>query len=172
MWGVLSDQRTGLSINADGRRQHSHSRLWIARDSWSYFTASDMSLICHSPIWFPEIFVTVSANFFKWGVLSDQRTGLSINADGRRQHSHSRLWIERGSWSYLTASDMSLILPERSGYRIYNLQEQCGPIITQDTGSHFCCPLLLAGLRQSNSDDLLFLHWSGTSLRVQITNMF
>jgi hypothetical protein len=42
MCGALSDKRTGLSFTtATGRRQHSHSRVRVLRDTWPYFTVSD-----------------------------------------------------------------------------------------------------------------------------------
>jgi hypothetical protein len=45
MWGALSEERTGLSFTiAAGPRQHSHSWVWVSRDSWPYFTGSDSSL--------------------------------------------------------------------------------------------------------------------------------
>jgi hypothetical protein len=45
MWGVLSDERTGLpfTIAADPR-QHSHSWVRVPRDSWPYFAVSDSRL--------------------------------------------------------------------------------------------------------------------------------
>jgi hypothetical protein len=45
MWGVLSDERTGLSFKiAAGPRQRSHSRVPVPWDSWPYFTASYLRL--------------------------------------------------------------------------------------------------------------------------------
>jgi hypothetical protein len=39
------DVRTGLSFTlAAGPRQRSHSRVWVPRDSWLYFTVSDSRL--------------------------------------------------------------------------------------------------------------------------------
>jgi hypothetical protein len=38
-------RRTGLSFTvAAGPRQHSHSHVWVQRDSWPYFTVSDSRL--------------------------------------------------------------------------------------------------------------------------------
>jgi hypothetical protein len=45
MWGVLSDQRTGLPFTiAAGPRQRSHFRVRDPWDSWAYFTVSDSRL--------------------------------------------------------------------------------------------------------------------------------
>jgi hypothetical protein len=45
LWGALSDERTGLSfVYAAGPRQRSLSLVRVPRDSWSYFTVSDMRL--------------------------------------------------------------------------------------------------------------------------------
>jgi hypothetical protein len=50
MWGVLSDERTGLSFTiASGPLQRSHSRVRVPRDSWLYFTVSDSRLPFSSP---------------------------------------------------------------------------------------------------------------------------
>jgi hypothetical protein len=45
VWGALSDERTGLSFTiAAGARQRNHSRVGVPRDSWPYFTVSDLRL--------------------------------------------------------------------------------------------------------------------------------
>jgi hypothetical protein len=45
MWGTLSEERTGLPFTiAAGPRQRSHSSVWVPRDSWPYFTVSDLRL--------------------------------------------------------------------------------------------------------------------------------
>jgi hypothetical protein len=50
MWGVLSDERTGLSFTiAAGSRQRSHSRVRVPRNSRPYFTVSDSRLPFSSP---------------------------------------------------------------------------------------------------------------------------
>jgi hypothetical protein len=45
MWGILSDEKTGLlfTIAADPH-QRNHSRVWAPRDSRQYFTFSDSKL--------------------------------------------------------------------------------------------------------------------------------
>jgi hypothetical protein len=50
MWGVLSDERTGLSFAiATGPRQRTHSRVRVPWDSRPYFTVSDSRLPFSSP---------------------------------------------------------------------------------------------------------------------------
>jgi hypothetical protein len=50
LWGALSDERTGLSfIYAAGLRQRSLSWVPVPRDSWPYFTVSDLRLPFSSP---------------------------------------------------------------------------------------------------------------------------
>jgi hypothetical protein len=50
MWGVLSDERSGLSFAiAAGPRQRSHSRVRVPWDSRPYFTVSDSRLPYSSP---------------------------------------------------------------------------------------------------------------------------
>jgi hypothetical protein len=50
MWGVLPDERTGLSFTiAADPRQHSHSQVRVQWDSRSYFTLSDSRLPFSSP---------------------------------------------------------------------------------------------------------------------------
>jgi hypothetical protein len=45
MWGALSDERMGLSFTIDiGPLQRSHSRVRVPRDSWPYFSVSDLRL--------------------------------------------------------------------------------------------------------------------------------
>jgi hypothetical protein len=45
LWGALSDERTGLPfLLAADPRQRSLSRVRVPRDSWPYFTVSDMRL--------------------------------------------------------------------------------------------------------------------------------
>jgi hypothetical protein len=45
MWGVLSDETTGLSFTfSAGPRQRSHSRVRVPWCSWRYFTVSDSRL--------------------------------------------------------------------------------------------------------------------------------
>jgi hypothetical protein len=49
-WGILSDERTGLSSTiAAGPRQRSHSRVRVLWDSGPYFTLSDSRLPFSSP---------------------------------------------------------------------------------------------------------------------------
>jgi hypothetical protein len=49
-WGVLSDERTGLSFTiAAGPRQRSHRRVRVPWDSRPYFTVSDSRLSFSSP---------------------------------------------------------------------------------------------------------------------------
>jgi hypothetical protein len=46
MWGALSDEKTGLSFTiAAGPRPRSHSWVRVPRDSWPYFTVSDLRLL-------------------------------------------------------------------------------------------------------------------------------
>jgi hypothetical protein len=55
IWGSLFDERTGLVYNCCPR-QHRHSRVWIPRDSWPYFTVSDSrfpNLECQVPVLYP-----------------------------------------------------------------------------------------------------------------------
>jgi hypothetical protein len=50
IWGVFSDERTGLSFTvAAGPRQRSHSRVRLSWDSRPYFTVSDSKLHFSSP---------------------------------------------------------------------------------------------------------------------------
>jgi hypothetical protein len=50
MWGVLSDERTGLSFTiAAGPRQRSHSRVGVTWGSLPYFSVSDSRLTFSSP---------------------------------------------------------------------------------------------------------------------------
>jgi hypothetical protein len=50
MWGVLSNERTGLSfVIAAGPRQRSHSRDRVPWDSQPYYTVSDSRLLFSSP---------------------------------------------------------------------------------------------------------------------------
>jgi hypothetical protein len=50
IWGVLSDEWTGLSFTiATGPRQRSHSRVLVPWDFWSHFTVSDSRLPFSSP---------------------------------------------------------------------------------------------------------------------------
>jgi hypothetical protein len=45
IWGVFSDERTGLSFTvAAGPRHRSHSRVRVPLDSWPYFTGLDSRL--------------------------------------------------------------------------------------------------------------------------------
>jgi hypothetical protein len=47
--------------------------------------------------------------FFRWGTLSDERTGLSfVYAAGPRQRSLTRVRVPRDSWSYFAVSDLRL----------------------------------------------------------------
>jgi hypothetical protein len=49
-WGVLSDERTGLSfVYAVGPRQRSIARSRVPWDLWSYFTVPDLRLPFSSP---------------------------------------------------------------------------------------------------------------------------
>jgi hypothetical protein len=50
MWGVLSDEWTGLSFTiASGARHRSHFRFRAPWDSWPYFAVSDLRLPFSSP---------------------------------------------------------------------------------------------------------------------------
>jgi hypothetical protein len=50
LWGVLSDERIGLSfVYAAGPHQHSLSPVLASWDSWPYFTVSDLRLLFSSP---------------------------------------------------------------------------------------------------------------------------
>jgi hypothetical protein len=50
IWGVLSDESTGLSFTiVAGPRQHSHSRVRVPLHSWSYFSVSTSLLPFSSP---------------------------------------------------------------------------------------------------------------------------
>jgi hypothetical protein len=62
-------------------------------------------------------------------------------AAGARQLSHSRFRVPRNSWPHVGVPDSRLPLPGELGLRIYIPQEQGGPVITPDTGSHFRCLL-------------------------------
>jgi hypothetical protein len=45
MWGALSDKRMGLYFSfVDGTRQRSLFRVQVLRDSWPYFTVSNLRL--------------------------------------------------------------------------------------------------------------------------------
>jgi hypothetical protein len=45
MWSALSDERMSLPFTTDAcPRQRSHSWVWVQRDSWPYFTVSDLRL--------------------------------------------------------------------------------------------------------------------------------
>jgi hypothetical protein len=61
---------------------------------------------CQAPIWGvrPNIYCCQTvAGLFMWGVLSDERTGLTFtSAAGPCQHSHSWVRVPRGSWPYFT----------------------------------------------------------------------
>jgi hypothetical protein len=74
--------------------------------------------------------------------------GLSFTiAAGPRQRSHSQIWVPRDSWPLFSVTDSRLSQPGGSGPRIYNPQEQCGPVIPAGTGFPFRRLLRLAGLR-------------------------
>jgi hypothetical protein len=61
--------------------------------------------------------------------------GLSFTiVAGPRQRSYSRVRVPRDSCPYFTASDSKLPKPGGSGPRIYNPQEQGGPVIPPGTG--------------------------------------
>jgi hypothetical protein len=59
---------------------------------------------------------------------------------------HSQVRVRGDSWSYFSVSDSRLPQPGGPGPCIYILQEQCGPVITPDTGFPFR-RLRLAGVR-------------------------
>jgi hypothetical protein len=89
----------------------------------------------------------------KWGVLSDERTGLSFTAGaGPRQCSHSWVRIPWHSLSYLTFSASRLPQRGGSGLRIYMPQKQGSPVTPPGVGFPFRRALRLAGLggRYSN----------------------
>jgi hypothetical protein len=49
IWGTISDENTGVSFTiVVGPCQCSHSRVWVLRDSWPYFTVSDSGI---PPTW-------------------------------------------------------------------------------------------------------------------------
>jgi hypothetical protein len=52
LWGVLSDERTGLSfVYASGPRLHSLSRVWVPWESRPYFTVSGRLLLFPGSRW-------------------------------------------------------------------------------------------------------------------------
>jgi hypothetical protein len=88
------------------------------------------------------------AGLLTWGALYDERTGLPFTiAVGPRQRSHSWVRVPRDSWPHITVSDSRVPQPGGPGTRIYNIQEQGGPVITPGTGFPFHRLLGLAGLR-------------------------
>jgi hypothetical protein len=68
-------------------------------------------------------------------------------AVGHRQHSNSRVQVQRELLPHFTVSDSRLPQPGGPGPRIYIPQEQGGPIIPPGIGFPFRCLLRLAGLR-------------------------
>jgi hypothetical protein len=93
-----------------------------------------------------------SCGFMMWGILSDERAGLSfIIAAGSRQRSNSQVRIPRDSWPNFTVADSRLRQPWEPGHRIYIPQEQGVPVIPPGTGFHFRRLLRLAGLRSLSS---------------------
>jgi hypothetical protein len=72
-------------------------------------------------------------------------------AAGPRQRSHFQVRVPRGSWPHFNVSDSRLPLPGGPGPRIYNPQEQGGPVISPGTGFHFRRLLRLAWLRSRYS---------------------
>jgi hypothetical protein len=88
------------------------------------------------------------AGFLMWGVLSDERAGLSFTIAALScRCSHSLVWVPRDSWPYFTVSDSRLPQHGGPGPRIYSPKEQSGSIMPPGTGFHFRRFLRLAGLR-------------------------
>jgi hypothetical protein len=84
-------------------------------ESESYVTTDGQSASLSwnkAPIWGlrPDLqYCQRVAGFLLWGVLSDERTGLSFAiATGPRQRSHSRVQVPCNSRQYLTVSDLRL----------------------------------------------------------------
>jgi hypothetical protein len=78
-------------------------------------------------IWDPRpdfCYCQTVAGLLTWGVLSDERTGLSFTITSfPRQRNYSRFRILRDSWPYCTFSDSRLLQPGGTGPRIYILQK-------------------------------------------------
>jgi hypothetical protein len=86
------------------------------------------------------------AGLLMWGVLSDERTGLSFTIDASPPpRSHSRVRVPRNSWPLSQIRDSPQ--PGGPSHRIYILQGQGGPVIPPGTGIPFRRLLRLAGLR-------------------------
>jgi hypothetical protein len=89
---------------------------WILEsESASYITTSDSLSWNKAPIWGlrPDIYYCRTvAGLLTWGVLFDERTGLSFRtAAGPRQRSHSLVRAALDSWQYFTVSDSILPFP-------------------------------------------------------------
>jgi hypothetical protein len=83
-------------------------------------------------------------------------------AAGPRQCSHSQFESPRDSLPYFTVSNWTLLEPVGRGPRIYNAQEEGGPVIPPGTGFPFRRLLQLAGLlwRYSNPTPRgVFKYW-------------
>jgi hypothetical protein len=96
VWGVLSDERTGISFTvAAGPRQRTYSRVWVPCNSWPYFTVSDSSVRVTLRLAVYRQSIRLGANplritasdfFFQmnpcgqslWNILSGERMGLSL----------------------------------------------------------------------------------------------
>jgi hypothetical protein len=77
IWGILSDERTGLSFAlAAGPRQHSQSRVRVPWDSRQYITVSDTILPFSSPPTTRRVTVGV---FYPASTRKLLRTGFLLN---------------------------------------------------------------------------------------------
>jgi hypothetical protein len=107
------DVRTGLSFTiAAGPRQRSHSRVWVPRDSWPHFTASDLRLIQPGGPG-PCIYIP-------------QEQGGPVVPPGTGFPFHRLLQLARLRWRYskspprgiwLTVSRLALLITSRHGPR-------------------------------------------------------
>jgi hypothetical protein len=96
MWGALSDEKKCLSFAiAAGPSQHSHSRVLVSRDSWSYFSASDSrppNLVDQVPVFIAlrnrvaQLYPEALGSFFVF--YESQGYG-----GGIRTHLHACFWI-------------------------------------------------------------------------------
>jgi hypothetical protein len=133
---------------------------WLTQfQSQSYVTTDGQSASLawnKAPIWGlrPQFYYCQTVvGLLMWGVVSDKRTGLTfIIAAGPRQRSHSRVRVQRDSWTYFTLWDSRFPEPGGPPPRIYIPQEQGGPVIPPGTGFPFRRLLRFAGLRWKYSN--------------------